>query len=131
MQNRKRLNSLIESISKKCNTIIQKQQLNSASYTCTFKMSININEHKITVMIDSDTTEIFMFKKMTDSKEFTIQKKNDSYDLIVVDENSLFNENERVIEETKSLSVTIQCHHEKIIFDIVQMITHNIVLKIP
>ena len=72
MQNEKRLNSLIKSISKKCNAMIQKQQLNSASYACTFKTSINVNRHKMIVMIDSDATEIFMFKKPTDSKEFTI-----------------------------------------------------------
>ena len=83
----------------------------------------------MTVMINSDTTEIFMFKKLTDSKEFTIQKKNDSYDLIIVDENSLSDENERVIEETRSLLIAIQHHHEKITFDIIQMITHNIVLE--
>ena len=82
-------------------------------------------------MINSDATEIFMFKKLTDSKEFAIWKKNDSYDLIVVNENSLFNENERVIEETRSLLIAIQHHHEKIIFDIVWMIMHNIVLEMP
>ena len=61
----------------------------------------------MTVMIDSDATEIFMFRKLTESKEFTIQKKNDSYDLIVVDENSLSDENKRVMKETRSLSATI------------------------
>ena len=82
-------------------------------------------------MIDSDATEIFMFKKLTDSKEFAIQKKNDPYDLIVVDRNPLSDKNERVIEETKPLSVAIQCHHEEIIFDIVWMVMHDIVLEMP
>ena len=73
----------------------------------------------MTVMIDSDATGIFIFKKLTDSKEFTIQKKNDSYNLIVVNENPLFNRNERVMKETKSLLITIQHHYEKITFNIV------------
>ena len=72
-----------------------------------------------------------MFKKLTDSKEFAIQKKNNSYNLIVVDRNSLSDRNERVMKETRPLSVTIQHHHKKIIFDIVQMITYNIVLEMP
>ena len=129
MQDGKRSNSLIKNISKKCNTMTQKQQLKSASYACTFKTSINIDRHKIIVIIDSDTTEIFMFKKLTDSKEFAIQKKNNSYNLIVVDENPLSDENERVMKETRPLSVAIQHHHEKITFDIVWMTTHNIVLE--
>ena len=73
----------------------------------------------MTVMINSDTTEIFMFKKLTDSKEFTIQKKNNSYNLIVVNRNPLFNKNERVMKETRLLLIIIQHHYEKIIFDIV------------
>ena len=85
----------------------------------------------MTVMIDLDATEIFMFKKLINSKEFAIQRKNNSYDLIVVDENSLSNENERVVKETRSLLIAIQHHHEKIIFDIVWMIMHDIVLEMP
>ena len=58
-------------------------------------------------MINSNATEIFIFKKLTDSKEFAIQKKNDSYNLIVVDENSLSDENERVMKETRLLLIAI------------------------
>ena len=110
---------MIKNISKKCNATAQKQQLNSASYACTFKMPININRHKITVMIDLSATEIFMFKKLTDSKGFATQKKDDPYNLIVVDGNSLSDGNERVVEETRSLPAAIQHHHEEITFDIV------------
>ena len=73
----------------------------------------------MTVIINLNTTEIFIFKKLTDSKEFTIQKKNDLYNLIVVNRNSLSDENERVIEEIRSLLITIQHHYKKIIFDII------------
>ena len=131
MQDRKRPNSLIKSISKECNTMTQKQQLNSASYTCTFKMPINIDGHKMTAMIDSGATGIFMFKKLADSKGFAIQKKDDPYNLIVVNRNPLSNGNERVVEETRPLPVAIQHHHEEITFDIVQMTTHDIILEMP
>ena len=70
-------------------------------------------------MINLNATEIFIFKKLTDSKEFAIQKKNNSYNLIIVNENSLFNKNKRVIEETRLLLTAIQHYYEKIIFNIV------------
>jgi len=48
---------------------------------------------------------------------------------VIVDGNPLLDGNERVNKETKPLSIAIQQHHEKLIFDIVRIITHNIVLK--
>ena len=70
-------------------------------------------------MINSDATEIFIFKRLADSKEFAMQKKNDSYNLIVINENSLFNENKRMMKEIRSLSAAIQHYYEKIIFNII------------
>ena len=50
---------------------------------------------------------------------FSTRKKNDAYDLMIIDENSLLNKNERVNTKTISLSLVIRQHHEKFIFDIV------------
>ena len=50
---------------------------------------------------------------------------------MIVDGNSLPNENERVDRETKLLSIAIQRHHEELTFDIVKMATHDIVLGMP
>ena len=61
----------------------------------------------MTVMINLNVTEIFIFKKLADSKEFIIQKKNNSYNLIVVNRNLLFNRNKRVIEEIRLLLIVI------------------------
>ena len=109
--------------------MIAQKQINSISTTSTFQTSINVNEHRLTAMIDSNATENFMSQDLIERKRLFTRKKNDSYDLIIIDENSLFSENERVNTKTKSLSIAIQRHHEKLIFDIVRMITHDVVLK--
>ena len=125
----KKSNFLIKSISKKeCNMIAQKQ-INSVSTTSTFQTSINVNEHRLTAIIDSNATKNFMSQDLIERKRLSTRKKDDSYDLIIIDENSLLSENERVNTETKSLSIATQQHHEKLIFDIVRMITHDVVLK--
>jgi hypothetical protein len=58
-------------------------------------------------MIDSDATDNFMTRAFVKKEGYSTQKKPDVYNLIIVDENSLFNENERVNKETKSLSIAI------------------------
>ena len=128
-ENEKSSNLLIESISRECNMIVQREQLNSVNYARIFQTSINVNEQRLTAMIDSSATENFISQILVDRKEFSTRKKNDEYDLIIIDDNSLFNEDERVSEETTSLSIATQRHHEKLIFDIVRMIIHDIVLK--
>ena len=126
----KKSNLLIKNISrKKCNMIAQKQ-INSINTASTFQTSINVNEHRLTAMIDSNATKNFMSEKLIQKKEFSTRLKYDFYDLVIINENSLFNENEKMNTKTKSLSIAIQRHHEKLIFDIVRMITHDVVLKI-
>ncbi len=58
-------------------------------------------------MIDFNAINNFMIKAFIKREEYFTQKKFNAYNLIIVDENSLFNENERVNKETKSLSITI------------------------
>ena len=127
--NEKRSNLLIKSISRKeCNMIAHKQ-LNSISTAFIFQTSINVNEHRFTAMIDSSATENFMSESLIERKRLSTRQKKNAYDLIIINENSLSSENERVNTETRSLSIATQRHHEKLIFDIVRMITHDIVLK--
>lgn len=108
--------------------IVQKQ-LNLINYARIFQTSINVYERQFTIMIDSDATENFMSKKLVDKKKFLTRKKNDEYDLIIINDNSLFNENEKVSQKTKSLSIKTQLCRELFVFDIVRMITHDIVLE--
>ncbi len=58
-------------------------------------------------MVDFDTIDNFMARALVERKEYFIRKKSNAYNLIIVDENSLFDKNERVNKETKSLSIAI------------------------
>jgi len=58
-------------------------------------------------MIDSDAIDNFMIRALVKKKEYFTQKKSNAYNLIIVDENSLFDENEKVNKETKLLSIAI------------------------
>jgi hypothetical protein len=58
-------------------------------------------------MIDSDATSNFMTRAFVKKEDYSTQNKPDAYNLIIVDENSLFDENERVNKETKSLPIAI------------------------
>ncbi len=58
-------------------------------------------------MIDSNAIDNFMIKALVKKKNYFTQKKSDAYNLIIVDGNSLFDENEKVNKETKSLLIAI------------------------
>ena len=70
-----------------------------------------------------------MARALVERKEYSTRKKLDAYNLVVVDENPLIAGNEKVNRKTKPLSIAIYQHHEKLIFDIVKMVTHDIVLE--
>jgi len=58
-------------------------------------------------MIDSDATDNFMIRALVKKENYFTQKKSDTYNLVIVDGNSLSNENEKVNKETKSLLIAI------------------------
>jgi hypothetical protein len=58
-------------------------------------------------MIDSDAIDNFIVRALVKKKDYSTQKKPDAYNLIIVDENPLLDENEKVNKETKSLSIVI------------------------
>ena len=64
-------------------------------------------------MINLNTIEIFIFRKLTNSKELIIQKKKNLYNLIKINKNKI------IIKETKLLLIAIKCHYKKIIFNII------------
>ena len=125
----KRSNHLIEGIPRECNVTAHKEK--PVSYAHIFQTPINVNGHRLKAMIDSGATGNFMSKTLTESKRFTLRQKKDSYRLQIINENSLENNDETVSEETTPLRTAIQQHHEELIFDIVRMINHDIVLKMP
>jgi len=58
-------------------------------------------------MINFNAINNFMIKALIERKEYFIRKKFNAYNLIIVNENSLFARNEKVNKETKLLSITI------------------------
>ncbi len=58
-------------------------------------------------MIDSNATSNFMIKAFVKREDYSTQKKSNAYNLVIVDENLLLNENEKVNKKTKLLSITI------------------------
>ena len=70
-----------------------------------------------------------MIKALIERKEYFTRKKLNAYNLVIVNKNSLLNKNERVNKETKLLSIAIQQHYEKLIFNIVRIIIYDIVLE--
>jgi len=49
---------------------------------------------------------------------------------MIINKNLLFAKNKKVNKETKLLSIVIQQHYEKLIFNIVEIIIYNIILEI-
>ena len=109
--------------------LAQQQQLNLTTHTRCFITLIKINDCRLTTMIDSNAIDNFMARALVKRKEYSTRRKSNAYNLVIVNENSLLVENERVNKETKLLLIAIQQHHEKLIFDIVEMITYDIVLE--
>ena len=62
--------------------------------------------------------------KLIKKSELTTQKKTDDYELSMINESQL----DRVDKKTQFLSVAIQQHYKTIIFDIVTMVSHDVVL---
>ncbi len=48
-----------------------------------------------------------MIKALVKRKEYFIRKKSNAYNLVIVNENSLLDKNEKVNKETKLLSIAI------------------------
>jgi len=87
--------------------LAQQQQLNSTAHARCFITSIKVNGRRLIAMIDFGTTNNFMTRALVKREEYSIRKKLDAYNLVIVDENSLLARNERVDKETKSLSIAI------------------------
>jgi predicted aspartyl protease len=87
--------------------LAQQQQLNLIAHARCFTTLVKINGRRFIAMIDSGAIDNFMTKALVKKEGYFTQKKLDAYNLVIVDENSLFDGNERVDKETKSLSIAI------------------------
>ncbi len=68
---RKSSNSLIKDISKKCNILVQQQQLNLTAYARYFITSVKINSYQLIAIIDSDATSNFIVKTFVKREEYS------------------------------------------------------------
>jgi len=87
--------------------LAQQQQLNLTAHARCFITLIKINDRRFIAMVDSDATDNFMIRALVKKKDYSTQKKSNVYNLVIVDKNSLLDENEKVNKETKSLSIAI------------------------
>jgi hypothetical protein len=87
--------------------MLAQQQLNSIAHARCFITPIKINDRRLTTMVDSGAIGNFMARALVERKEYSTRKKLDAYNLVIVDENPLLNENERVNKETTPLSIAI------------------------
>ncbi len=58
-------------------------------------------------MINFNAISNFITRALVEREKYFIRKKFDAYNLVIVDENSLFARNEKVNKETKLLSIAI------------------------
>jgi len=58
-------------------------------------------------MINFDAIDNFITRAFVERKKYLTRKKLDAYNLVIVDENSLLDKNEKVNKETKLLSIAI------------------------
>jgi hypothetical protein len=87
--------------------LAQQQQLNLTAHARCFTTPIRVNGRRFTAMVDSGATGNFMARALVKKEGYSTQKKPDAYNLVIVDENSLPDKNERVNKETKPLSIAI------------------------
>ena len=123
-------NTLMKSSLKECNNTTRVlQQLNSTNYARIFCTLIRFEFHRFTTMINFDATKNFVSLSFVNRKNLFIQKKKNAYNLMIINENSLKDNDEMIIKEIMSLTMTFQQHHEEFTLNIVRMINHDIVLK--
>ena len=88
--------------------------------TILFQIDILINESRHNAMIDFESENSYVSTVLTRRKRFSIRSKSkNTFEAFVIEKE----------QETISLSVVIQQHHEKLIFDLIKMIIQEIVLE--
>ena len=122
----KRQNFLIKSRSRKCYMTARKKQIKSTNNTTLFQTDIMINGSRHNAMIDFESENNYVLTVLARRKKFSTQSKSkNAFEAFVIEEEFVSKMNQKTI----SLSVVIQQHHEELIFDLIEMIIHEVVLK--
>ena len=93
-----------------------------------FRIQIRIQKQIYETLIDSGATGNFMFQALVNREGFSTRKLEKSYLIQVVSGDEL---DTKITKKTALMIMTIQNHQEALIFDIVEMIIHNIILEMP
>ena len=123
----KSLHSMIKGIPLKCNFTVHKKI--SVSYARSLKKYVLMDGRRAFVMIDSEASENFISQQLIDKFETTTRLKKDSYDLMIINESSLSNDDGRIRRKIASVTLMMNNHKEQLFLNIVRMINHDIVLK--
>ena len=123
----KSLHSMIKDISLKCNFTAHKKV--SVSYARSLKKYVLMNDRRAFVMIDSGISENFISQQLIDEFETTTRFKKNSYDLMIINENSLSSDDGQVRRKIASVTLMMSNHKKQLFLNIVRMINHDIVLK--
>ena len=118
---------MIKGVLLKCNFTVHKKI--SVSYARSFKKYVLMNNRRAFVMIDSEVSENFISQQLVDKFETTTRFKKNSYDLMIINENSLSSDDGRIRRKTASVTLMMSNHREQLFLNIVRMINHDIVLK--
>ena len=120
----------MKGVLKECNTTAYKK-IKKVNETRTHKTTIKLDNRQVTAMIDNNATTNFISRQLIKTLNLFTQIKKKSYKLIVINENNLKSKNKKqIIKKTRFLLIIIQRYHEKIIFNIANIISYNIVLKL-
>ena len=100
--------------------------MNLIQYTVHLEIRISIDRcSTVNTLVDSEATENYIAMMYTQKRDISIIQKSKCYSL------ELFNEQQKQMKKKiKFLSIIAQQHHEKIFFNVVELITHNIILRI-
>ena len=90
------------------------------------KLMIKLNERIIKALVNLKATLNFITQFVVNKYWFKIVKLSKSQQLLMINENKL---KTIITKKTIFLFMIIQRHHEKIIFEIVQIIIHDLVLN--
>ena len=80
--------------------------------------------------MNSNASTNFISTNFVNKKKLFTRSKNDKYSFVTINDKTLLKKNKIMNLKTKSLSIVIQQYHEKNIFDIIEIIIHDVVLKL-
>ena len=103
----KNFDLVIMNILLKCNFTIHKNSINYARH---IQKHITINKCKMFVMIDSKISKNFIAKRFVDKHNLKTRSKKNSYELTILNKNSLKNKNKRINTKTTSIQLMIKNH---------------------